>query len=88
MKIEVKAIGHYDFAPKVIKVANGYVCKIEKDGSVTSTWDEKESIKTYNNKDELIEDVRVLIDNEDIFTVEPLINVDEEVEEDEERAMS
>lgn len=75
MKITVNSIGNYEFTPKVIKVANGYVCKIDKNGEVTSTWDERENIKIYNSSKDLLEDVSILIDNEDIFTVEPLINV-------------
>lgn len=76
MKVTVRSIGTYEFAPKVIKVANGYVCKIDKNGEVTSTWDDKDDIKVYNNSKDLLEDVSILINNEDIFTVEPAINVD------------
>lgn len=75
MKITVNSIGTYDFTPKVIKVANGYVCKIDKNGEVTSTWDERKEIKVYNNSKDLLEDVSILINNEDIFTVEPVINI-------------
>lgn len=78
MKITVGKIGSYDFMPKVIKVANGYVCEIEENGSVTSTWEDKDSIKVYKNVDDLLKDVCLLVSNEDIFTVEPLINVDME----------
>ena len=78
MKLTVAKLGTYDFMPKVIKVANGYVCDIDKNGSVTSTWDEKDNIKVYNNPNDLIADVSILINNEDIFTVEPIINVDVE----------
>ncbi len=75
MKITVNSIGNYEFAPKVIKVANGYVCKIDKNGEVTSTWDEEKDIKIYNNSKDLLEDVSILINNEDIFAVEPAINI-------------
>lgn len=76
MKITVEKLGTYDFMPKVIKVANGYVCDINKNGSVTSTWDEKDNIKVYNNVNDLLTDVTILINNEDIFTVEPIIEND------------
>lgn len=78
MRLTIEKLGEYDFMPKVIKVANGYVCDIDKNGSVTSTWDEKDSIKVYNNVNELLADVTILVNNEDIFTVEPIINVDVE----------
>jgi len=78
MKLTVSKMGEYEFMPKVIKVANGYLCEINPDGSVTATWDEMDSVKIYKNADKLKKDVSILIENEDIFTVEPIINVNVE----------